>query len=102
VVSLPRKAAWSITWTAARGIAAKDAATAITARSHAAVTRIAAVAVVPAVLRPFPHVAEHAVQALRGRATASIAKRLQESLCYGRVARRAPMTVGKKMNRIGG
>jgi hypothetical protein len=23
-------------------------------------------------------------------------------LCYGRVARHAPMTVGKKMNRIGG
>ena len=38
----------------------------------------------------------------RGRATGSIAKRLQEDLCYGRVARRAPMTVGKKMNRIGG
>src|SRR5262249_18637235 len=30
-----------------------------------------------------------------------IAKHLQESLCYGRVARRAPMTVGKKMSRIG-
>src|ERR1700682_3487048 len=36
------------------------------------------------------------------RATAAIAKRLQEGLCYGQVARRAPMTVGKKMNRIGG
>src|SRR4029077_19570360 len=34
-------------------------------------------------------------------AAAAIAKRLQEGLCYGRVARRAPMTVGKKMNRIG-
>src|SRR2546427_11770525 len=38
----------------------------------------------------------------RGRATGSIAKRLQEDLCYGRVARRAPMTVGKKMNRVSG
>src|SRR5439155_17914842 len=37
---------------------------------------------------------------LRGQE--SIAKRLQEDLCYSRVARRAPMTVGKKMNRIGG
>src|ERR1700704_3239983 len=35
-------------------------------------------------------------------ATGSISKRLQEDLCYRRVARRAPMTVGKKMNRIGG
>jgi hypothetical protein len=43
-----------------------------------------------------------AIDKARGQATASIAKRLQEGLCYGRVARRAPMTVGKKMNRIGG
>lgn len=33
-------------------------------------------------------------------ATASIAKRLQEGLCDGRVARGAPVTVRKKMNRI--
>ena len=33
---------------------------------------------------------------------ASIAKRQQEGLCYGRVAGRAPMTVGKKRNRVGG
>src|SRR5262249_35597465 len=38
----------------------------------------------------------------RGQATASIAERPQEGLCYGSVAGRAPMTVGKKMNRIGG
>lgn len=31
----------------------------------------------------------------------SLAKCLQESLCYGRVARRAPMSVGQKMNRLG-
>ena len=36
------------------------------------------------------------------RAAASIAKRLQESLCYGSVAGRAPMTVRKKMGRVGG
>jgi hypothetical protein len=41
------------------------------------------------------------MERLRSGATASIAKRLQEGLCHGRVARRAPMTVGKKMNRIG-
>jgi len=43
-----------------------------------------------------------AVHKACGRPTASVAERLQEGLCYGRVARRAPMTVGKKMNRIGG
>jgi hypothetical protein len=32
----------------------------------------------------------------------SIAKRLQEGLCYGGVAGRAPMTVGKKMSPVGG
>src|SRR5690242_15837978 len=44
------------------------------------------------------------VLGLRGwaHATASIAQRLQENLCNGRVARRAPMTVGKEMNRVGG
>jgi hypothetical protein len=42
-----------------------------------------------------------AIHKARGQA-ASITKRLQEGLCYGRVARRAPMTVGKKMNRTGG
>jgi len=38
----------------------------------------------------------------RGQATGSITKRLQKDLCYGHVARRAPMTVGKKMNRVRG
>ena len=44
----------------------------------------------------------HQLDKAHGQPTASIAKRLQEGLCYGRVARRAPMTVWKKMSRIGG
>ena len=42
-----------------------------------------------------------AVHYASGRPTVSIAKRLQEGLRHCRMARRTPMTIGKKMNRIG-